>query len=235
MPSLTLKFKENIIGEFSLEEGKSLTIGRHKDNDIVIENLGASGRHAKIDSLDNSYLFTDLGSTNGSFINEKPITSYRLKQGDIITIAKHDLHFAYGEGESEPEDSMSLFDKTMVMDTDQQRQILAKSSAAAPSEAKKEEPVAVLSFLVGNQGEVVLSKKLTKIGKDSDSDVVVSGFTVGKTAATISKRPNGYYLSYVGGMSKPKVNGTAVKESVKLNEFDVIEIGSAKAEFIFQD
>ena len=121
------------------------------------------------------------------------------------------------------------------MDTKQQREMLEKSSAAAPGGAKQKKSVAVLSFLAGNKGEVVLSKKLTKIGKASDSDIVVRGFTVGKIAATISKRPNGYYLSYVEGMSKPKVNRTAVKESVKLNEFDVIEIGSIKVEFIFQD
>lgn len=235
MPSLTLKFKENIIGTFSLAKGESLTIGRHRGNDIVIENLGASGHHAKIDSLDDSCLFTDLGSTNGSFVNKKLVSSHRLKRGDIITIAKHDLVFAYEEGESEPEDAASLLDKTMIMDTEQQREMLAKSDAAAPGGVKKRKSVAVLSFLAGNKGEVVLSKKLTKIGKASDSDIVVRGFTVGKTAATISKRPNGYYLSYVGGMSKPKVNKTAVTESVKLNEFDVIEIGSAKVQFIFQD
>ena len=55
---------------------------------------------------------------------------------------------------------------------------------------------------------------------------------VGKTAATISKRPNGYYLSYVAGMSKPKVNDKVVKESVELKDFDIIEIGSGKMQFV---
>ena len=56
----------------------------------------------------------------------------------------------------------------------------------------------------------------------------------GKTAATISKRPKGYYLSYVGGMTKPKVNSVVVKESVLLKEFDTIEIGPLKAQFVFK-
>jgi hypothetical protein len=79
---------------------------------------------------------------------------------------------------------------------------------------------------------VELTKKLTKIGKNASSDIVVSGLTVGQTAATISKRPDGYYLSYVGGMSKPKVNGETVRESAPLKQFDVIEIGSAKMQLI---
>ena len=56
----------------------------------------------------------------------------------------------------------------------------------------------------------------------------------GKTAATISKRPNGYYLSFVGGMAKPKLNDFVVKESALLNEFDIIEIGPAKLQFIYR-
>ena len=63
------------------------------------------------------------------------------------------------------------------------------------------------------------------------SNGFVSGLMVGGTAATISKRPNGYSLSYVEGMAKPKVNGKAVKESVMLKEFDEIEIGSVKLQF----
>ena len=43
MPTVTLKFKENIIGEYQIEKGKSLTIGRQENNDITIENLAVSG------------------------------------------------------------------------------------------------------------------------------------------------------------------------------------------------
>jgi len=129
-------------------------------------------------------------------------------------------------------------DQTMVMDTDKYREMLAKAKGKAVEETQvmKGGPAAptigVLSFLAGGEGEVVLAKKLIKIGKDSSSDIVVGGLTVAKTAATISRRPKGYYLSYVGGMAKPKVNGEVVKESVLLNEFDTIEIGSAKMQLV---
>jgi hypothetical protein len=92
-----------------------------------------------------------------------------------------------------------------------------------------------LSFLAGGDGELVIQKKLIKIGKDASSDIIAKGLMIGKTAATISKRPKGFYLSYVGGMAKPKVNDVAVKESVLLKEFDVIEIGSIKMQFIYKN
>ncbi len=233
MPTLTMKFKEKTISEYQLEKGGALSIGRSQDNDVVIENLAVSGHHAKIDSVEDGFLLTDLGSTNGSFVNEEIVASHWLKEGDIITIAKHNLVFAYAEGEAPLEDA-SQMDKTMVMDTKQHRAMLEKSLTKVAAPDKEKVPSAVLSFLAGGQGEVALSKKLTKIGKDSGCDIVVGGLTVGKTAATISQRPNGYYLSYVGGMAKPKVNGSVVKESVQLNDFDKIEIGSLKAQFVFQ-
>jgi len=54
---------------------------------------------------------------------------------------------------------------------------------------------------------------------------------VGKVCASISQRPTGYYLSYLSGWSKPKVNGKAVTQSAKLEDFDIIQIGSAKMQF----
>jgi hypothetical protein len=140
-------------------------------------------------------------------------------------------HLAAGEELPQTEEPL---DKTMVLDTDEYRAMLERSAPQQAAAAPPKEKIVVLSFLKGGQGEVELKKKLIKIGKDSSSDVVVDSFLVGKTAATISIQPAGFYLNYVQGMSKPKVNGRAVSESVKLKEFDVIEIGSSQMEFILK-
>jgi len=235
MPIVTMHFKDMDLGEFRIEKGGSLTIGRRETNSIVIDNLAVSGQHAKIDALDDGYLLTDLQSKNGTFVNDRMVTSHWLQPGDVITIGKHKLVFHLAQGEAAPP-ATDQVEKTMVLDTNEYRAMVGKSSAtvtAAPTE--KKESNAVLSFLKGGSGEVVLSKKLIKIGKDETSDVVVGGFMVGKTAATISRRPTGYFLSYVEGMSKPKVNGKPVKDTVQLREFDKIEIGSATLEFVLKE
>jgi len=236
MPTITLKFKNNTIGTYDLQSGQTLTIGRLDDNDIVIENLAVSGRHAKIDTVGEGYLLTDLQSKNGCFVNEKLVASHWLNHGDKVSIGKHILQFAFKEGEVRPPaPSVDQRDQTMVMDTGHYREMLSKSGADGrlPSETGK--PVGVLSYLAGGEGEFELARKLVKIGKDPHSDIHVSGLTIGHTTATISKRPNGYVLSYVAGLSKPKVNGKAVKQSVALNEFDVIEIGSLKLQFFTKE
>jgi len=78
---------------------------------------------------------------------------------------------------------------------------------------------------------VELTKKLTRIGKAENAEVRLSGLFMGATAATISKRPSGYTISYTGGMTKLKVNGQVVKESIPLKDFDTVEIGSYKFQF----
>ncbi len=234
MPTLTLKFKKDSakIKEYRLERGQSISIGRRENNDIVIENLAVSGHHAKIDWTGNGFLLTDLKSKNGTFVNDQLAISHWLKDKDVITIGKHIIEFKYGEGEVQADEPEEAMGETMVMDTGKYRSMLAKNVSSMASQGQGQEGVGVLSFLAGGEGEVELTKKLTKIGKNASSDIVISGLTVGQTAATISKRPDGYYLSYVGGMSKPKVNGETVKESVGLKQFDVIEIGSAKMQLI---
>ena len=239
MPILTLKFKQNKIADHPIEKGKSMTIGRRKNNDIVIENLAVSGHHAKIDTVGDGFVLTDLQSKNGCFVNEQLVTSHWLKHGDVINIGKHTLVFSYQENEERPSDEEGNMDQTMVMDTPQHRDMVAKSASAAPDVKQPSKPgkqlSGVLAYLSGGDGEVILAKKLMKLGKDSASDIVVSGFGVGQTAATISMRPNGYYISHVSGLSKVKLNGEVVKDSVLLKEFDVIELGSIKMQFFTKE
>ena len=73
---------------------------------------------------------------------------------------------------------------------------------------KPPEKIGVISFVDGSGlGEIELTKKLTKIGKADTSEVRLSGFLMGPTAATISRKPAGYAITFMGGMTKLKVNG----------------------------
>ena len=101
MPNITLKFKDNVIGRYPIGKGNSLTIGRRRDNDIVIDNLAVSGHHAKIDAVGEAYVLVDLQSKNGSFVNEQLVSSHWLKDGDVISVGKHLLVFSVGEAVQE--------------------------------------------------------------------------------------------------------------------------------------
>ncbi len=70
-----------------------VTIGRLSGCDIVIHDPGASRRHAEIRRDGNGYVITDLGSTNGTMVNEATITERNLEEGDRITIGRTVLEF----------------------------------------------------------------------------------------------------------------------------------------------
>jgi pSer/pThr/pTyr-binding forkhead associated (FHA) protein len=234
MPTLKLIFKNKTLQNYPVDRGYSLTIGRKRNNDIIIENLAVSSHHAKIDSVGDGFVLIDLQSKNGSFVNEKLVNSHWLKPGDIINIGKHSLVFNYSEDEEFPDDGTDGIERTMVMDTTQYRSMVDKSkpkTANPPVSEKKRETIGILSFLDGVSGKYKCRKSITNIGKHPDSDVVIKGFWVGRTSATISRRPDGFYLSYVGGMSRPKVNEKKVKQEMILNDLDIIEIGSTKLQF----
>lgn len=232
MPFLSLRFEGEWVSGYLLKDGTTLTIGRSPGNDVVIENLGVSGHHAKIDCLDGRFLLTDLQSKNGTFVNDQMVTSHWLQHGDGITIGKHMLHFDIQADEMPTAAPAAMEEKTLIMDTDQYQALLASSYSKGGSEDIQKEVVGVLSFMAGGSGEHKLTKKVVNIGKASFNDIVVGGLFVGKVCASVSQRPTGYYLSYLGGWSKPKVNGQTVKESIKLADFDIIQIGSAKMQFV---
>jgi pSer/pThr/pTyr-binding forkhead associated (FHA) protein len=233
MAKLILTFNKQVIKEYPFTKD-SITMGRQEDNSIVIDNLAVSGYHAKIDRVGGEFILTDLQSTNGTFVNDQKVVSHRLSHRDNIVIGKHViLYIATEKGKLEGEgtDKKLQMDKTMLLDTAKQRELLAKQKVA-PSSTKLPEEVGMISFIDSSGlGEIELTKKLTKIGKAETSEIKLSGLLMGATAATISRRPSGYAISFVGGMTKLKVNGSVVKDSLPLNDFDTIEIGSYKFQF----
>jgi|GEM_PF-758984 len=69
-------------------------IGRLKENDIVIDNLGVSRLHAKIMIEDNGQVYIeDQDSANGIVVNGLPLRRSPLYPGDEIIIVKHKLLF----------------------------------------------------------------------------------------------------------------------------------------------
>lgn len=129
MPVITLKFKDKKIKEYPIIIGQSLTIGRKKANDIVIDNLAVSGFHAQIDSVSSTFVLRDLDSTNGTFVNNKKKELHNLKNNDIILIGKHELLFDSSdlkEMKAGTTDGQYNDDKTRILETDNFRKLTGK-------------------------------------------------------------------------------------------------------------
>jgi pSer/pThr/pTyr-binding forkhead associated (FHA) protein len=231
MARVILMFNKQVVKEYPLMKD-SVTIGRNEENTIHINNLAVSGYHARIDAAGNDYILTDLQSTNGTFVNDKRIVSHKLSHGDNVIVGKHVILFigtGQEAGDGKPAAPKADMDKTMMLDTAKQKELLAKQKETTQL-SELTTKIGVLSFIEGaDLGEVELKKKLTKIGKADTSEIRLTGLFMPATVATISRRPSGYVITSMGG--KFKVNGEVIKESVALKDFDTIEIGKVKFQF----
>jgi pSer/pThr/pTyr-binding forkhead associated (FHA) protein len=232
MPKISHQLSDNSLRDYRLKKNQNVTIGREDDNDIVIKDASVSGHHAEVESDGDLFLLTDRQSRNGSFVNHQLVISRPLRHEDVITIGNQTFFFLYDADEKQPENVEEDFiGKTMAIDTKAHRAQLARGVSDMAEKTIKKVTIGILSFISGGKGEIKLSKDIIKIGKKSSSDIVVRGFMIGNTAAIISKRDNRYFLSYVEGITKPKLNYKAVKTKIELKEFDVIELGPVKLQF----
>jgi FHA domain-containing protein len=71
-------------------------IGRLAGSEIEIQDTGASRRHAEIRRKGEDFVIVDLGSTNGTLVNDSPVAEYTLEDGDRITIGRTVLEFRRG-------------------------------------------------------------------------------------------------------------------------------------------
>jgi pSer/pThr/pTyr-binding forkhead associated (FHA) protein len=73
------------------------TIGRAPSNEIFLDDVTVSRNHAAISKEGKSFIFNDLGSLNGSYINSTQSTSHTLVTGDEIQIGKFHMLFIGAE------------------------------------------------------------------------------------------------------------------------------------------
>jgi predicted component of type VI protein secretion system len=79
---------------FPLKQGKRLTIGRGKGNDIVLPEVAASRKHAEVFPGPGGFYLRDLGSSNGVIVNSTRIDNpYLLVHGDRFTIGIMSTYF----------------------------------------------------------------------------------------------------------------------------------------------
>ena len=65
---------------------KEFSIGQADINDLCLKESMVSRRHCAIRLVDDGFEVVDLGSTNGTFINNFPVRRRRLEQGDLLAV-----------------------------------------------------------------------------------------------------------------------------------------------------
>ncbi len=75
--------------------GETAVVGRGSQADIQLWDHAVSRQHCRLDREGETYVLTDLGSLNGTYVNGKRITRLALLDGDRIQVGNSILQFAY--------------------------------------------------------------------------------------------------------------------------------------------
>lgn len=87
-PCLLIIAGQHIGKLFPLDRNNTITVGRSSDCEIWIEDNTISRRHFQIGPSGNTFMISDLKSTNGTYVNHTRIETASLHPGDKIQISK---------------------------------------------------------------------------------------------------------------------------------------------------
>ncbi len=220
MTKLVMTLDGNVVKEIALEKD-SMSIGRRPENDVQVNDLAVSGRHALISVMNNTYV-EDLGSTNGTLVNGKKVKKAILKHGDLIQIGSHQFSYL-SQPETAYEPTMFLkaeFEPTMMLDAKRGKQLIGDTRGG---------PLGAIKILDGPMaGKIMeLRKPFSTLG--------INGVKV----ALISRHPNGYSIHCIKSrtlrraVDTPILNGEIFEsEDRMLNGGDIIEIAGTSMRFI---
>lgn len=97
MPKITIQIPDGEEAVYEFDEAQ-LTVGRNEGNDIVIPHDSMSGTHAALTlQEDGSYVLSDQGSTNGTFIDGEQIVERVLTDGADILFGQVGAVYAHPE------------------------------------------------------------------------------------------------------------------------------------------
>jgi pSer/pThr/pTyr-binding forkhead associated (FHA) protein len=78
----------NDIGKSYRLNVQSLVIGRSSKCEVQVDQESLSRNHARIVNTGKSWVIRDLGTTNGTYVNDQPIDEHVLSHGDLVKVGR---------------------------------------------------------------------------------------------------------------------------------------------------
>jgi len=199
---LQLRFKQDGPPAVDLNQPR-ISIGRDKTNQVILETGAISGFHAEIQVDDGKVYLVDLGSTNGTFVNGKPVSGRQLLQ------VWDSLRFEKIEAE--------------IVDTEKRRPTMVSKAvtdadlARAATGATQVRPAVGGWALVGKSGPLAgrsfaLTAKLV-VGRDQGVEVKIDDPSVSRRHAELVLSGSGVSIKDLGSANGTFVNGKKVTQA----------------------
>lgn len=180
------------------------TLGRAADNDIVLQNPAVSGRHCVFDLKGLADVFVeDVGSTNGTFVNNIRVKRRKLEDEDVVAISSFRIRYLNASEDSG-------FGATAAM-------------TLGPTPHLPPPAHASFRVLSGTSAglQVPVNKAVSTFGQP------------GVAVIAVSHRRTGYYAAHLGGEQVPQLNGKPLgHDPVLLAHDDVLDLAGTRMQFV---
>ena len=245
MARLVLKFDSQVLREIPIG-AHPLTIGRAPDNDVHIDNLAVSDHHARLYAEGGKMVIEDLGSLNGTYVNEIRVDRAALRDGDNIQIGKHQLQLdTVHETSTTIADSVSAARKmpnAKIADATEEPHGLLRHNAVAspgaealsmPSADLLHAPTAARAERTHRSERIHPRRQIDRDWQFTDRCCAAAGLVRSPVGAQINHHPDGYYLGL--GDRVPKLNGQPIHGPTRLRDGDIIQVGRVRLQFSSPD
>ncbi len=192
--------------------GQPVTLGRAPDNGVVLEATHASRYHARLDWVGGQPQLTDLGSANGTIVNNRPLvpnTPHPLQPGENIQIA-----------------GLRLSLRAPSTRTSERRDLTEQPLAGGrPAVLMRAEPGTVILRIEAARlsQEIVLQQHIISLGRDPANDITIERAVVSRRHARLERVPQGYRILDLGSGNGLTFQGTDISDML-LADGDVLWI-----------
>jgi predicted component of type VI protein secretion system len=137
---LTLSLKGQHVQSYTFDKTE-VAIGRDPYCDVYVDNPGVSRQHFKLDHGETGeWRVTDLGSANGTYLNDRPVKVGTLRDGDVVQFGKYSLLVnvdeLVGGDESGVRRHSAAEGATMMLSPSEVRQMVAEARSGATAGPK---------------------------------------------------------------------------------------------------
>jgi len=181
-----------------------VSLGRHPDNDIVLDDLALSRFHARVERRGDRYVVVDLGSQNGVFLNGVRISGEAaIRPGDRVGIGRY----------------VGVFNESVDHPVRP-----GKAAAASPQKAGTHTGPCLVMLHDGNEVDrFALKPDGMVIGRSQRCDVVIGLLALSRRHARVRQGSDGeWYVEDLGSQNGTYLNDLPVTAPAQLTSGDVL-------------
>ena len=202
--------------EYVLSEGATVIIGRSRGNEVCIPEQHVSRQHAVITHQYGVFMISDLGSANGTFVNDQPITDpFPLADGDVIRLYVPEVRFSAVV--TEEESFKAIETGTMIVAAD-----------------KRSRPKLMITTGEQEGLEIPIFTDAIEIGRATTNatwHISLQDRAVSRPHARIEKKGEKWYIIDKGSANGTIVNGKVITEPEELTDGTVMTLGQTTLVF----